>query len=136
MSNTSFPESVHGRDERLNAYHKKIGGPETGWVFVAPRGNLPVRMDNILRREILPNLKGVKWHGWHAFRRGFRRTSVPSALPTIWIQRMLRHCEVQPTQRFYAKTLDASLRDAMQAFNKTAVKAAKNQGTIEGNSQN
>lgn len=111
--------------EQLNAYHKKAGSPENGWVFSASRGSLPVRMDNILRREILPNLKGVKWHGWHAFRRGLATNLRAVGIADDLIQRMLMHSDVQTTQRFYAKTLDASLRDAMQAFNNTAVEAAQ-----------
>jgi len=124
--------------EKLNAYHKQIGKPESGWVFTASRGSLPVRMDNILRREILPNLTGVKWHGWHAFRRGLATNLRAIGIADDLIQRMLRHSDVQTTQRFYAKTLDVSLRDAMRTFDKTAIKAAKesrdNQGTAKSRS--
>jgi integrase len=63
----------------LDAHRKRLGA-STGWIFPASRGTKPTRMDNLAKREIIPDLKakGLYWHGWHAFRRGWPPTCASS----------------------------------------------------------
>ncbi len=60
----------------LDASFKQAGWPATGWVFPASCGSLPIRMDNLARREIVPDLKAKKlpWHGWQASEETWRLT--------------------------------------------------------------
>jgi len=58
------PTALASRSSETRTHHKQIGQPNTDWVFTASHGKLPFRMSNILRREILPSLMDVEWHGW------------------------------------------------------------------------
>ena len=65
--------------DRLDRFRASIGNPESGLIFAAGNGS-PLNLDNLARREIKPVIEGVgiPWFGWHAFRRGWRRTCIPS----------------------------------------------------------
>jgi integrase len=107
----------------IDEYRVQIGDPKEGWVFSASRGKLPMRMDNIARREIIPSLPdGIAWHGWHAFRRGLATNLRATGVPDDIITRILRHADIGTAQRFYSKTLDGNVRDAMDKFGKQAGK--------------
>jgi integrase len=99
----------------MDAYWKGAGSPPEGWIFTASRGEKPIRMDNLAKREIIPDLKkaGLEWHGWHAFRRGLATNLREMGVPDDILQRILRHSDVATTQRHYAKTLPKSVRKAM-----------------------
>lgn len=70
----------------MGAYRKGVGSPPEGWILTASRGEKPIRMDNLAKREIIPDLKkaGLDWHGWRAFRRGLATTSAKWEFPTIF----------------------------------------------------
>ncbi|MGD0510857.1 MAG: tyrosine-type recombinase/integrase [Candidatus Micrarchaeaceae archaeon] len=104
----------------MDAYWKGVGSPPEGWIFTASRGEKPIRMDNLAKREIIPELKkaGLDWHGWHAFRRGLATNLREMGVPDDILQRILRHSDVATTQRHYAKTLPKSVRKAMAKFDR------------------
>ena len=70
----------------MGAYRKGVGSPPEGWILTASRGEKPIRMDNLAKREIIPDLKkaGLDWHGWRAFRRGLATASAKWEFPTIF----------------------------------------------------
>jgi len=53
-------------------------------------------MDNLARREIIPDLKGkgLRRHGWHTFRRGLATNLPELGIRDDVIQRILRHADV------------------------------------------
>jgi len=106
----------------VNKYRVSCGSPAEGWLFPSNRADkaLPMRMDNLARRLVVPNLpEGVAWHGWHAFRRGLATNLRAIGVPDDVIQRMLRHGDISTAQRYYSKTLDATVRTAMDNFGST-----------------
>jgi integrase len=100
----------------IQQYRRSVGSPAEGWVFTASRGKKPIRMDNLAKREIKPDLKkaGMQWHGWHAFRRGLATNLSELDVSDPVIQRILRHGDIGTTQSHYRKVLPKSARKAMQ----------------------
>jgi integrase len=82
-----------------------VGSSAKGWVFTASRGKKPIRMDNLSRREIKPDLKKarIEWHGWHAVRRGLATNLSELDVPDPVIQRILRHATSPPPANTTAK---------------------------------
>lgn len=68
------------------------------------------------RREILRALKGtgIKWHGWHALRRGLGTNLAEMGCSDKVIQRILRHARVTVTREHYIKVRDKAVDDAME----------------------
>ena len=68
-----------------------------------------------LRDVITPKLlfHGVKWHGWHAFRRGLATNLHALGVTDKIIQRILRHSNVAVTQARYIKGTDQEMDAAM-----------------------
>jgi integrase len=58
-------------------------------------------LTNLADRIIKPALKksGLKWYGWHAYRRGLE--SKGTGIDDLVIQRILRHGDVGTTQKSY-----------------------------------
>jgi len=105
----------------VTEYRVEQGNPVEGWVFPASRGDKPLRMDNLARRAIIPKLpECVEWHGWHAFRRGLATNLRSLGVPDDVIQRVLRHGDIATAQRFYSKTLDNTVRRAMEKLGEEA----------------
>ncbi len=100
----------------LDAYCKASGRPDTGWVWPASRGNLPMDFNNVYRRHILDALKKAQlaWYGWHAFRRGLASNLSELGVPDPVIQQILRHGDVSTTQKFYRKTRRPAVTKAMK----------------------
>lgn len=97
----------------------------------------PVRLNNVLNRQILPVLNACahcgkvrndhdqehtyerdsmrpEWHGWHAFRRGLATNLHDLGVDDKTTQAILRHAHVAVTQAAYIKTLPAQSIAAMQ----------------------
>lgn len=102
--------------ELIAQYRKRCGSPAEGWLFPASRGDMPIRMVNLARRHIIPKLPKGSWHGWHAFRRGLATNLRAMGVPDDVIQRVLRHEDITTAQRYYSKTLDDTVRKAMERF--------------------
>ena len=123
--------------ERLNALHASLDIPKAGLMFTScPNGNccltethtpgqindnscrrdIPIDLDALAHDVIKPVLEanGMKWHGWHAFRRGLATNLHSLGVQDKVIQRILRHSNVAVTQACYIKTADADVQRAME----------------------
>jgi hypothetical protein len=69
----------------------------TGFRYLADRVIKPVF-----------NAKGMKWEGWHDYRRGLATNLHELGVPDKVIQAILRHEDVSTTQRSYIKTVPPS----------------------------
>ena len=100
--------------ERLNLLCKLQGNPQLGPMFPNSVGK-PMCLDKLARDVIRPMLDraGIKWHGWHAFRRGLATNLHRLGVPDKVIQSILRHSNVAVTQRCYIKTAAPDARQAM-----------------------
>jgi integrase len=56
----------------------------------------------------------LRWHGWHAFRRGLATNLHRLGVPDKVIQRILRHANVTTTMNIYVKTVSVDAANAMK----------------------
>ena len=70
-----------------------------------PQKGCALNLANLARRVIVPKLSqaGVKWHGWHAFRRGLATNLYNLNVPETDIQAIMRHADIETTRRHYIK---------------------------------
>ena len=87
----------------------------SGWMFPNTIGGA-LDLDNLADRVIKPIFKanGLKWKGWHAYRRGLATNLHELAVPDIVIQAILRHEDIRTTQRSYIKTVPRVVTAAMK----------------------
>jgi integrase len=99
----------------LDAYHRDLGSPAQGFIFASPRGT-PAYPHNWVRRDIAPALlkAGIRWHGFHAFRRGLATNLYHLGIKDKAIQKILRHGEIGTTMNIYTKGLHDDSVDAME----------------------
>jgi integrase len=93
----------------LNAYRQSIGNPAVGPVF-------PVELEHLGNRKIRRAAEGLgmRWHGWHAFRRGIASNLFELGADDLTVQRVLRHSKVIVTREHYIRVRDPKLEDAMR----------------------
>jgi integrase len=84
-------------------------------------------------RVILPALRnaGIKWHGWHAARRGLGSNLYRLGVPEMVIQRILRHANVSTTATYYIKTAADDVRGAMEKLENQIAAGSDIDGTSE-----
>jgi integrase len=89
-------------------------------MFPSPAGK-PINLDALATDFIVPLVTKaeIRWHGWHAFRRGLATNLHRLGVPDKIIQRILRHSNVAVTQSCYIKTADAEATAAMQQFERS-----------------
>ena len=101
--------------------------PETasGWIFPNTIGGA-LDLDNLADRVIKPVLEanGLKWKGWHAYRRGLATNLHELGVPDKVIQAILRHEDVKTTQRSYIKTVPSVVTEAMKRLEEKIACAA------------
>jgi integrase len=87
----------------------------SGWMFPNTIGGA-LDLDNLADRIIKPIFKanGLKWKGWHAYRRGLATNLHELGVPDIVIQAILRHEDIRTTQRSYIKTVPRVVTAAMK----------------------
>jgi integrase len=87
----------------------------SGWMFPNTIGGA-LDLDNLADRIIKPIFKanGLKWNGWHAYRRGLATNLHELGVPDIVIQAILRHEDIRTTQRSYIKTVPQVVTAAMK----------------------
>ena len=87
----------------------------SGFIFPNSIGGA-LDLDNLADRVIRPTLKArnLMWKGWQAYRRGLATNLQELGVPDTSIQCILRHENVNTTQRFYIKTASAVAVDAMK----------------------
>ena len=83
-------------------------------------------LDNLADRVIKPIFKanGLKWKGWHAYRRGLATNLHRLGVPDKLIQAILRHEDVRTTQRSYIKTMPEDVTNAMKQLEEKITRAA------------
>jgi integrase len=97
----------------------------SGWMFGNSIGGA-LDLDNLADRVIKPVLKanGLKWKGWHAYRRGLATNLHELGIPDKVIQAILRHEDVKTTQRSYIKTVPSVVTEAMKRLEEKITCAA------------
>jgi site-specific recombinase XerD len=97
----------------------------SGWTFPNTIGGA-LDLDNLADRVIKPVLKanGLKWKGWHAYRRGLATNLHQLGVPDKVIQAILRHEDVSTTQRRCIKTVPQVVTDAMNQLAEKVARAA------------
>jgi integrase len=105
---------------RLELHRTLSGNPANGLMFPSPAGK-PINMDALARDIVAPfaTKVSVRWHGWHAFRRGLATNLHRLGVADIIIQRILRHANVSVTQSCYIKTADSDAAAAMLQFERS-----------------
>ena len=80
----------------------------------------PIDLANVANRIIKPMLEahGMRWKGWHAFRRGLATNLKAMNADDLTIQAILRHDNVSTTQACYIKTVPAHVKTAMDPLEK------------------
>jgi integrase len=92
--------------DALNAYRKEH--PTTKWVFEGPYAE-PYDMATLGSKKVAWELggSGVKWHGWHALRRGFATRLHEAGVQDHTIQALMRHSSLSVTMKHYVKANSA-----------------------------
>ncbi|MGE0406946.1 MAG: tyrosine-type recombinase/integrase [Candidatus Korobacteraceae bacterium] len=95
--------------------HIATSGRSAGYLFASPQGQ-PLNLDALAVEVIRPVLEkiGIKWHGWHAFRRGLATNLHRLGVPGKTIQQILRHAHLSTTMDIYVKSDVEEAAAAMQ----------------------
>ena len=74
----------------------------------------------IARKIVKPTLEkaGLKWVGWHGFRRGLATNLYRLGVSDKTIQAILRHANVSTTMNLYVKAVGSDAVAAMQALDR------------------
>ena len=82
-------------------------------------------LDKMALRVVRPVLKsaGLKWWGWHAFRRGVASNLFQLGADELTVQRILRHSKVNVTRERYIKVRDERVETAMAVFEDAIAKS-------------
>lgn len=89
-----------------------------GFMFPNRSGGV-LDLDKLAKRVIKPVLEahGLRWHGWHAYRRGLATNLDALGVPIDVIQAILRHSDMRTTQR-YIKRMPNKLKREMAKLEK------------------
>jgi integrase len=93
------------------------------WMFPNSLGR-PLDTANLVNRVIRPAFAaaGLKWHGFHAFRRGLGTTLDSLGVREQVIQRILRHKPCSPvTREHYIQAPTQDVVEAMEHFQESLV---------------
>lgn len=90
---------------RLAVWRQLCGMPATGPIFPNGAGR-PLNLDWLYQNKMKNVLikGGIKWKGWHGFRRGLASNLNLLGIDDSVIQAILRHANVATTQKHYIKT--------------------------------
>jgi integrase len=83
-------------------------------------------IDNLAKRVIKPTLEanGLRWYGWHAYRRALATNLDELDVPLNTIQAILRHSDSRTTQ-LYIKRVPKTVRREMGKLEKSIAKRRK-----------
>lgn len=100
----------------LVEYRNKMNGQPDDYIFAGERRGAPLNLANLARRGIIPALKqrGLKWKGWHSFRRSLASNLYSLGISPKVIAAILRHSDISMTLAYYVSTPDNEAREAMQ----------------------
>lgn len=104
--------------KQLASYRK--GSTADGFIFAGRKARRPLNLANLARRVIAPTLSehGIKWSGFHAFRRGLGTNLYQLGVADKDIQAILRHANVNTTLTYYVKSAPETSQTAMQKLEK------------------
>jgi integrase len=93
----------------LDGYRQSMGNPAVGPMF-------PMELEHVgnLKVRAVAESIGLRWYGWHAFRRGIASNLYELGADDLTVQRVLRHSKVIVTREHYIKVRDPKLDAAMQ----------------------
>lgn len=113
--------------KKLDLHRFTLGNPTSEYVFPSSKGT-PPNFANLANRVIKPALvePGLKWHGWHSFRRGLATDLRRLGVPDKTIQAILRHAALSTTMNSYVKTVSADTVAAMLSFERLCTENAPN----------
>ena len=105
---------------RLDQHWKRSGRPSHGFIFANELGD-PMNLEALALDVVRPALEknNIKWHGWHAFRRGLATNFHGLGVSDKVIQQILRHANVTTTMNIYVKTVSADAANAMRTLETT-----------------
>jgi hypothetical protein len=66
--------------------------------------------------------KGMKWNGWHAFRRGLATNLHEMGVPTKVIQRVCRHADEATTKKHYIHATEPGVRSGMRKLEASIIR--------------
>jgi integrase len=95
-----------------------------GYIFHGNTGK-PLVFENLARRSIVPTITeaGLKWHGFHAFRRGLATyLEVDLGYSRESVKRVLRHAVDEVTGEHYVKANIEKNREALERVEKDFLK--------------
>jgi integrase len=121
--------------DALEAHRERMGKLAVGPMFQGGTKE-PLHLDNLAKRVIIPKIekcvkcrksrsehkpeghlfeldKSLRWHGWHAFRRGLATNLHTLGVDDKTIQAILRHGNVNITMNIYVKSVAESQVNAM-----------------------
>ena len=101
--------------DRLAAWRELCANPASGPIFANGQGN-PLNLDWLYRTRMKDVLakSGIRWKGWHGFRRGLASNLNQLGVDDSVIQGIMRHSTVAVTQRCYIKTTTPEAEAAMR----------------------
>jgi integrase len=103
--------------QMLERRRKRVQSEPDDYIFAGERRGRPLDFHNLVNRQIKPSLKnvhGVKWEGFHGFRRGLASNLFAVGVNPKVIAAMLRHQSMAITLQHYIKTPDDEMRKAME----------------------
>jgi integrase len=117
------PVPVIGIVKKVLAHHLKLNSGD-GYIFHGNTGK-PLVFENLARRSIVPTITeaGLKWHGFHAFRRGLATyLEVDLGYSRESVKRVLRHAVDDVTGKHYVKANIEKNREALERVEKDFLK--------------
>ncbi len=103
----------------LDRHWEACGQPDDGYIFTNALGQ-PMNLDALVSDVIRPALEkaGMKWHGWHAFRRGLATNMYRLGIKDKVIQQILRHANLSTTMNIYVMHVSEDAIAALDVLEK------------------
>jgi integrase len=105
----------------LDVRKERVQPDPEDYIFAGERRGQPLDFHNLVNRKIKPSLQnvwGVKWSGFHGFRRGLASNLFALGVNPKVIGALLRHQSIAVTLQHYIKTPDAEAVAAMGKLEK------------------
>ncbi len=101
----------------IERHWTESGRPTRGFIFANQHGK-PMNLEALARDVIRPMMaqSNLRWHGWHAFRRGLATNLHRLTVSDKVIQQILRHANITTTMNIYVKTVSSDAAAAMKTL--------------------
>jgi integrase len=116
----------------LDEYRASMEDPTTRAMFQNGSGE-SMDMGKFARRVIRPAVEaiGLRWFGWHGFRRGIASNLYQLGANEKIVQRILRHAKPHVTKDRYIKAFDPAVVEAMQWMQATVDVLEKSPAVVQ-----